>query len=277
MNSTAKNLLSKIHNGDALVGIIGLGYVGLPLALAFTEKGFRVIGFDTDPVKIDKLERGECYIKHLDPTRLHRAIGLQSPGGEEGKSEIPNPKSEIPEAAADAKSRIKNSELRIDDDGNSKLRIENSKLFEPTSNFTRLSEPDAILICVPTPLGAHKEPDLTYVEASAQAIRAALRPGQLVILESTTYPGTTDDLLKPILESPTSAEDMNSTADSPPGSRDGYPTTTPQPPYSPAGEGELKTQNSKLKTDVGAGGKSEIRNSKSTQGRTGNSKLKTQN
>ncbi|HSN55334.1 MAG TPA: NAD(P)-binding domain-containing protein, partial [Candidatus Sulfomarinibacteraceae bacterium] len=90
----------KIEDRTALIGIIGLGYVGLPLALAFTEKGFRVLGFDTDPVKVDKLNRGECYIKHLDPTRLHRAIGLQSPGGAGGKSEIPNPKSEIDPSAA---------------------------------------------------------------------------------------------------------------------------------------------------------------------------------
>jgi UDP-N-acetyl-D-mannosaminuronate dehydrogenase len=86
-------------------------------------------------------------------------------------------------------------------DGNSQLSTLNSQLFSATSDFTRLTEPDAILICVPTPLGPHKEPDLQYVESSAQAIRQTLRPGQLVILESTTYPGTTDDLLRPILES----------------------------------------------------------------------------
>ncbi len=152
MNSTAEQLHRKITDRSAVVGIIGLGYVGLPLALAFTEKGFRVLGFDTDPVKVDKINHGDCYINHIDRARVERSI------------------------------RDKN--------------------FEATGNFARLAEPDAILICVPTPLGSHKEPDLQYVEASGNAIRKTLRPGQLVILESTTYPGTTDDLLLPILEPP---------------------------------------------------------------------------
>jgi UDP-N-acetyl-D-glucosamine dehydrogenase len=148
----AEQLLEKIEGKNALVGIIGLGYVGLPLALAFAEKGFKVLGFDIDPKKVDQLTAGECYIKHLDCERVERAVA----GGH----------------------------------------------FEATTDFARLGEPDAILICVPTPLGAHKEPDMQYVESSAQEIQKNLRPGQLVILESTTYPGTTDDLLKPILESP---------------------------------------------------------------------------
>jgi UDP-N-acetyl-D-glucosamine dehydrogenase len=167
----ADQLLEKIENKSVLVGIIGLGYVGLPLALAFTEKGFHVLGFDVDPAKVDQLTAGECYIKHLDCERVERAV------------------------AAD--------------------------LFEATTDFARLSEPDAILICVPTPLGPHKEPDMRFVENSTRAVQETLRPGQLIILESTTYPGTTDELLKPILES-----------------------------AKPTGEGggELKTQNSKLKT-----------------------------
>ncbi len=146
----AQQLREKIEGKSALVGIIGLGYVGLPLALAFTEKGFNVLGFDVDPAKVDQLTAGECYIKHLDCERVERAVA----GGH----------------------------------------------FEATTDFARLAEPDAILVCVPTPLGAHKEPDMRYVEASAHAVRETLRPGQLVILESTTYPGTTEDLLKPILE-----------------------------------------------------------------------------
>jgi UDP-N-acetyl-D-glucosamine dehydrogenase len=151
-NSHADTLLAKIRNHDAIVGIIGMGYVGLPLALAFVEKGFAVLGFDVDPEKVAKLGRGEGYIKHLDGGRL---------------------------AAAVATGRL-----------------------QATCEFARLGEPDAILICVPTPLTPQREPDMTYVVASARQVKACLRPGQLVVLESTTYPGTTDELLRSILEAP---------------------------------------------------------------------------
>jgi UDP-N-acetyl-D-glucosamine dehydrogenase len=171
MTDHAQALAKKINNRSALIGIIGLGYVGLPLALAFTEKGFNVLGFDVDPVKVDQLTAGECYIKHLDCARVERAVA--------------------------------------------------ASLFEATTDFTRLAETDVILICVPTPLGPHKEPDMRYVENSTRAVHETLRPGQLVILESTTYPGTTEELLKPILESATPTRE---------------------------GGRELKTQNSKLKT-----------------------------
>ncbi|WP_044246823.1 nucleotide sugar dehydrogenase [Chondromyces apiculatus] len=144
------NLLGKITSQGALVGIIGLGYVGLPLALAFIEKGFRVLGFDVDPSKVDALAAGESYIKHLDPARV---------------------------AAAAKTGR-----------------------FIATTDFGRLDEPDAILICVPTPLTPQREPDMSYVEGSTQKISARLRKGQLVVLESTTYPGTTDELVCGILE-----------------------------------------------------------------------------
>ncbi len=180
MNIHAEQLQEKIDNRTALVGIIGLGYVGLPLALAFTEKGFNVLGFDTDPEKVDKINRGESYIKHLDPTRLKKATGHEV---------------DDPSGGGGAEFKIENSKLRIAASAPPK--------FEATADFTRLDEPDAVLICVPTPLGPHKEPDLQYVESSAQAIRQTLRPGQLVILESTTYPGTTEDLLRSILEDPT--------------------------------------------------------------------------
>src|SRR5512146_2489032 len=146
----AEALKTRIDKGEAVVGIIGMGYVGLPLALAFVERGFRVVGFDVDPVKVEKLSRGEGYIKHLDRGRI---------------------------AAAVATGRLL-----------------------ATSDFARLCEPDAILICVPTPLTPQREPDMTYVEHSAEQVRATLRPGQLVVLESTTYPGTTDELLQRILE-----------------------------------------------------------------------------
>ena len=143
-------LLDKVHSHETLVGIVGLGYVGLPLALAFEEKGFRVLGFDVDPAKIEALSRGACYIRHLEGGRV---------------------------AAANATGR-----------------------FAVTADFKRLTEPDAILICVPTPLTPQREPDMSYVEQTARQVRATLRRGQLVVLESTTYPGTTDELLRCTLE-----------------------------------------------------------------------------
>jgi UDP-N-acetyl-D-glucosamine dehydrogenase len=143
-------LLERIRQKDVKVGIIGLGYVGLPLALAFVERGFTVLGFDIDQAKIDKLARGETYIKHLDPMRIFAMAG--------------------------------------------------SGRFAGTADFRRLGEADAILVCVPTPLTPQRQPDMSYVEHSAEQIRDALRPGQLVILESTTYPGTTDELVRGILE-----------------------------------------------------------------------------
>lgn len=143
-------LLDAIRNKTARVGVIGLGYVGLPLVQAFTGSGFRVIGFDIDPEKIRSLAAGESYIGHI-------------------------PSSQIAELLARG-------------------------LFQPTIEFGKLSEVDAIIICVPTPLTDSREPDLSAVTATAEAIAANLRHGQLVILESTSYPGTTQDVVRPILE-----------------------------------------------------------------------------
>jgi UDP-N-acetyl-D-glucosamine dehydrogenase len=143
-------LLQRIAGRTAKVGIIGQGYVGLPLALVFEEAGFSVIGFDVDPEKIEKLRRGESYIRHIGADRV----------------------------AAAAK----------------------SGRFTATSDFNLLSECDAILICVPTPLGHHREPDLSFVHGTAEEIAKRLRRGQLVVLESTTYPGTTDEEVLPRLE-----------------------------------------------------------------------------
>jgi len=142
--------LRRIDAHEVHIGIIGQGYVGLPLALTFVDKGFRVLGFDVDAEKVAALNRGECYIRHVDPVRVKQA--------------------------------------------------RDTKLFEATADFTRLHEPDAVLICVPTPLTAQKEPDLTYVRQTAEAIRRHLRRGQLIVLESTTYPGTTDELVRGVLE-----------------------------------------------------------------------------
>lgn len=140
----------KIDDRSAAIGIIGLGYVGLPLALAFVERGFAVLGFDVDPWKVEQLNRGVGYIQHLDGGRV---------------------------AAAASSGRLL-----------------------ATTDFLRLSEADVVLICVPTPLTPQREPDMTYVEKSARQIKVCLRPGQLVVLESTTYPGTTDELVRGILE-----------------------------------------------------------------------------
>ena len=140
----------RIQGRTALVGIIGLGYVGLPLALTFAEKGFTVLGFDVDSAKVEALGAGRSYIKHLDGRRLTEALVA----GRLGSS----------------------------------------------ADFRRLGEPDVLVICVPTPLTPQREPDMSYVINTVQQIRARLRPGQLVVLESTTYPGTTDELVRGILE-----------------------------------------------------------------------------
>jgi len=141
MTNHAGELKDKIATKTAIVGIVGLGYVGLPLADALHVGGLRVLGFDVDQKKIDFLDRGENYLKHL---------------------------------GADMTERLSESDR-----------------FEATTDFARLNEPDVILVCVPTPVGPHLEPDLTYVIKTAEAIGNRLRAGQLVVLESTTYPGTT--------------------------------------------------------------------------------------
>jgi len=143
-------LLSKIQTSEAVIGVIGLGYVGLPLALAFAEKGFKVLGFDVDPKKIEALGRGECYISHMDPARVGRAM--------------------------------------------------QTKQMEATTDFLRLGEPDTLIICVPTPLTPQRDPDMSYIVSTTEQIRSRLRAGQLIVLESTTYPGTTDELVREMLE-----------------------------------------------------------------------------
>jgi len=145
-----RGLEQKIDDGSLLVGVIGLGYVGLPLSLAFLRKGVRVLGFDLDPLKIEKIAQGESYIKHISSDELADFVTVET--------------------------------------------------FSATADFARLNEPDVLLICVPTPLTKNREPDLQYVEATAREIAASLRPGQLVVLESTTYPGTTAEVVQPILE-----------------------------------------------------------------------------
>ncbi|HEY5961580.1 MAG TPA: nucleotide sugar dehydrogenase [Polyangiaceae bacterium] len=143
--------MRRLSEGSLHVGVIGLGNVGLPLALAFVEHGqLRVTGFDIDDAKVTQLNRGEGYIMHLGQDRVR---------------------------AARASGR-----------------------FDATSDFSRLGEPDALLIAVPTPLTSGREPDMRFVTDTTQAIARALRPGQLIVLESTSYPGTTEELVQPLLE-----------------------------------------------------------------------------
>jgi len=141
-----------IRTKKAQIGVIGLGYVGLPIVLRFCEEGFRVLGFDIDPEKIKALSNGKSYIKHIPSERI----------------------------AAFVKTR--------------------PALFESTTDMARLKEADAVIICVPTPLSDKREPDLTYVENTGKEISRTLRPGQMISLESTTYPGTTEELLLPMFE-----------------------------------------------------------------------------
>jgi UDP-N-acetyl-D-glucosamine dehydrogenase len=145
------NLINKLVNKTALIGIVGLGYVGLPLSLRFVETEFSILGFDIDANKIKKLNSGESYIKHIGVNRVYKAW----------KS------------------------------GN----------LQATTDFSRASEVDALILCVPTPLGNHKEPDLSFITNTLNSLLPYLRKGQIISLESTTYPGTTEEELRPALES----------------------------------------------------------------------------
>ncbi|MBI2412374.1 MAG: nucleotide sugar dehydrogenase [Deltaproteobacteria bacterium] len=145
-----KDLLRSIDEKKITVGVVGLGYVGLPIVLRFCEEGFTVIGFDLDESKIKALSDGESYIKHIPSEKVAGFVNGPSPA------------------------------------------------FHPTTDFSLLSKAGAIVICVPTPLSDKREPDLTYVEASAREVARHLRPGTLVSLESTTYPGTTEEILLPL-------------------------------------------------------------------------------
>lgn len=147
---SAKELLAKIEAKEALIGVIGLGYVGLPLCLAFGETGAKVIGFDVDASKVEAINDGRTYLKQYSAERIASLV--------------------------------------------------NKKRLSATADMARLSEPDVILICVPTPLTKHLEPDLSFVERTAETIAASLRDGQLIVLESTTYPGTTREVVLPALE-----------------------------------------------------------------------------
>ncbi len=144
------NLYDLIEKKTAKIGIIGLGYVGLPIVLRFCEEGFKVVGFDVDPEKVKLLKKGKSYIKHIPSEKIASFIKGTRPS------------------------------------------------FKATTDMAELSKMDAVIICVPTPLSDKREPDLSYVEGTAREIAKHLRPGQLVSLESTTYPGTTEEILLPL-------------------------------------------------------------------------------
>jgi UDP-N-acetyl-D-glucosamine dehydrogenase len=176
------DLVKKISNRSARVGVIGLGYVGLPLVIEFTLKNFSVMGFDVDQTKIDLLKEGKSYIKHIDISPLTNIAHLSSEAS--------------PLRRVESAKRIA-SKTRVV----SSASTANSKLsFTPTTDFSQLKNMDCILICVPTPLNKNREPDMTYVFNTTKTIAQYLRKGQLIILESTTYPGTTDEDMRGILE-----------------------------------------------------------------------------
>jgi UDP-N-acetyl-D-glucosamine dehydrogenase len=146
---SVNNLKSQIINRKSSIGIIGLGYVGLPLAIRFSEEGFRVMGFDVDGKKVQMLNSGESYIKHIDAKLIDTIV--------------------------------RNG-------------------FKATSDFNHIPSTAVILICVPTPLGVHNEPDLSYIHSTLQSIKPHLTENQLLVLESTTYPGTTEEEIVPVVE-----------------------------------------------------------------------------
>src|SRR5436309_2754434 len=142
-------LIDKLRSRKAVIGIVGLGYVGLPLMLRYCEAGYRVVGFDIDQSKIDSLNMGKSYIEHIPAQSIQNAIGHN---------------------------------------------------FEATSDFSRAREVDALILCVPTPLNKYREPDLSFVLNTVESLAPALHRSMVVSLESTTYPGTTDEELKPRIE-----------------------------------------------------------------------------
>lgn len=148
--TTAKALLEKISDNQEIIGIIGLGYVGLPLAVSFAEAGIQVIGFDKSPDKVNKINSGENYIKDIRDAALHEVVGTVK--------------------------------------------------LSASTDFTRINECDALIICVPTPLDKFRKPDMNYIESACRTIGQNMKTGTFICLESTTYPTTTEEFMLPILE-----------------------------------------------------------------------------
>jgi UDP-N-acetyl-D-glucosamine dehydrogenase len=145
-----EQIIEKIKNKTAVIGVIGLGYVGLPLSLHFVEMGFKVLGFDIDPDKVQKLNQGETYIKHISQEKIYTAW--------------------------------------------------KTGRFIATNNFDKAIETDALIMCLPTPLGKHQEPDLSFIHTTIESLLPYLKQGQIISLESTTYTGTTEEEIKPKIE-----------------------------------------------------------------------------
>jgi UDP-N-acetyl-D-glucosamine dehydrogenase len=145
-----QQLLQRLRSREALIGVVGLGYVGLPLSLTYAENGYRVLGLDIDARKIEAINAGESYIQHIDAGRVQRARQQQK--------------------------------------------------LEASTDFARAAEGDALILCVPTPLNQYREPDLSFIRDTMAALLPHLRPGQVLSLESTTYPGTTEEELRPLVE-----------------------------------------------------------------------------
>ena len=148
--SIQAELLEKLRSKQALIGVVGLGYVGLPLSLTYAEVGYRVLGLDIDQTKADAINQGSSYIQHIDGERVAKA--------------------------------------------------QQQQLLEATTDFARAVEADALILCVPTPLNQYREPDLSYIRDTMAALLPYLRSGQVLSLESTTYPGTTEEELRPLIE-----------------------------------------------------------------------------
>ena len=149
MTTIKDRVIDRLERKDAVIGIVGLGYVGLPLMLRYSDIGYRVLGIDIDPAKVERLNAGGSYIEHIPGERVARAR----------------------------------------DTG-----------FEATSDFARVGEADAVILCVPTPLNKYREPDMSFVINTVDALKGHLREGQVISLESTTYPGTTEEELLPRVE-----------------------------------------------------------------------------
>ena len=149
--TTHSALLEKLRRREALIGVVGLGYVGLPLCLTYAEKGFRVLGLDIDQSKIDSINNGKSYIQHIDSDRIEKT--------------------------------------------------RSAELLRATTDFSQASDADALILCVPTPLNQYREPDLSFIRNTMSGLLPHLRAGQVLSLESTTYPGTTEEELRPLVES----------------------------------------------------------------------------
>ena len=166
--STFATLAKKIESRQAIISIIGLGYVGLPLAVVFAEAGYSVIGIDVDSQRVDSINRGESFTGDIPSKTL---------------------------------SRLTSNRARAADGGTPSTNGQSAGGLMATTDFDALADADVAIVCVPTPLSKTKDPDVSYIVSSADAIASRLHPGMLIVLESTTYPGTTEEIILPRLES----------------------------------------------------------------------------